>query len=194
METPLSPDFPRLTTARLILRELLPGDAADVLVFRGDPIVQKYDDAPIQSLQEARDFIEEMRGMDAAGDQLTWAVVLPSDNRVIGLVGLQLVNHAGDKYHRRAEIGYGIAKSAWGKGIGSEAVEAAVRYAFEQRGLQRIYANTAAENIRSIAMLERLGFVREGTRRQCILEDDGLFYDSALYALIRSDRGYPPLW
>jgi RimJ/RimL family protein N-acetyltransferase len=49
--------FPTLITKRLVLRELLPANAADVLVFCGDPEVQKYDDPPIHSLQEATELL-----------------------------------------------------------------------------------------------------------------------------------------
>ena len=66
-------------------------------------------------------------------------------------------------------------------------------YGFVQRKLNRIYAGTIAENYKSVRLLERLGFVREGTRRQHSLEDDGRFLDSAMYGLIRSDWGYDRL-
>lgn len=184
--------FSSLTTERLMLREMVPTDAADVLVFRGDPIVQKYDDPPIQSLQESLEFIEEMRRDDADQKQQTWAVALKESDSVVGLVGLQFLN-PGDQYHRRAEIGYGIARAFWGQGIGSEVVRAVVRYGFEQLELNRIYARTIVVNFESVRMLERLGFVREGTQREYSLEDDNQFLDSAMYAPIRSDWGYGKL-
>jgi len=183
-------EFPTLTTERLVLRELLPADAADVLIFRGDPEVQKYDDPPIHTLQEATDFIKEMRQACANQEQQMWAVTLKGDDTVIGLVSLQYRNHHGDKYHRRAEVGYGIARATWGQGLGSEAVRAVVHHGFAQLKLNRIYAGTIADNYESVRLLERLGFVREGTRRQHSLEDDGRFHDSAIYGLIRSDWGY----
>jgi ribosomal-protein-alanine N-acetyltransferase len=186
-------DVPTLTTERLVLRELLPADAADVLIIRGDPDVQKYDDPPIHTLQEAIDFIAEMRQACATDQQQTWAVTRTGTSTVIGLVSLQYRNHRGDVYHRRAEVGYGLARASWGQGIGSEAVRAAVHYGFVQRKLNRIYAGTIAENYKSVRLLERLGFVREGTRRQHSLEDDGRFLDSAMYGLIRSDWGYDRL-
>jgi [ribosomal protein S5]-alanine N-acetyltransferase len=183
-------EFAILTTERLVLRELLPADAADVLVFRGDPEVQKYDDPPIHTHQEAIDFIEEMRQACANQEQLIWAVTLKGHDAVIGLVSLQFWKHRGDQYHRRAEVGYGIARAIWGQGIGSEAVRAAVFYGFAQLNLNRIYAGTIADNYRSIRLLEKLEFVREGTQRQYSLEDDGRFHDSAGYGLIRSDWGF----
>jgi len=186
-------DVPTLTTERLVLHELLPADAADVLVIRGDPEVQKYDDPPIHSLQEAAEFIEEMRQACATDQQQAWAVTLKGNATVIGLVSLQYRNHRGDVYHRRAEVGYGIARASWGQGIGSEAVRAVVHYGFAQRKLNLIYAGTIAENYESVRLLEKLGFVREGTRRQHSLEDDGRFLDSAMYGLIRSDWGYDSL-
>jgi ribosomal-protein-alanine N-acetyltransferase len=185
--------FPTLTTERLILRELLPTDAADVLVFRGDPVVQKYDDPPIHSLQEARAFIEEMREACTAEQQQTWAVTLKRNDTVIGAVSLQYPNHTGNRYHHRAEVGYGITQAHWGRGIGSEAVRAVVHYGFAHRYLNRIYARTIADNVGSVRLLEKLGFVREGTQREHSLEDDGRFHDSAMYGLIRSDWGYEPI-
>jgi ribosomal-protein-alanine N-acetyltransferase len=186
-------EFPTLTTERLILRELLPADATDVLIIRGDPEVQKYDDPPIHTVQEATDFIEEMRHACKAEQQQVWAVTLKGNDIVIGLVSLQYRNHRGDPYHRRAEVGYGIARARWGQGIGSEAVRAIVTYGFAHLKLNRIYAGTIAVNIESVRMLEKLGFVREGTRRQHSLEDDGRFLDSAMYGLIKSDWGYNPI-
>lgn len=186
-------EFPTLTTKRLVLRELLLADAADVLVFRGDPEVQKYDDAPIHTLQEAAQFIEEMRHACAIGQQEIWAVTLTGSDTVIGLVSLQYRDHGGDRYHRRAEVGYGLARASWGQGFGSEAVRVVVLYGFEHLKLNRIYARTIADNHESVRLLEKLGFVREGTQRQYSLEDDGRFHDSAMYALIRSDWGYEPI-
>lgn len=180
-------DFPALTTERLVLRELLPSDAADVLVFRGDPEVQKYDDPPIQTVQQAADFIEEMRQACASQEQQSWAITRNGSDTVIGLVSLQYPGRRGDQYHRRAEVGYGIARAYWGQGIGSEAVRAVVHYGFAQLGLNRIYARTIADNFESVRLLEKLGFVREGTQRQHSLEDDGRFHDSAIYGLLRSE-------
>jgi [ribosomal protein S5]-alanine N-acetyltransferase len=186
-------EFPTLTTERLILRELFPADAADVLVFRGDPEVQKYDDPPIHTIEESIRFIEEMRQACANRDQQTWAVTRKGDDRVIGLVSLQYPNRHGDLYHQRAEVGYGIARATWGQGIGSEAVRAVVQYGFEGMKLNRIYAVTIADNHESVRLLEKLGFVREGTQRQHSLEEDGRFHDSAIYGLLRSDWGYEGL-
>ncbi len=53
--------FPTLTTERLVLREPLLTDATDVLIFRGDPEVQKYNGPVFQNAQEVQSLIEEVR-------------------------------------------------------------------------------------------------------------------------------------
>ena len=175
--------FPTLVTERLTLRELLLSDAPDVLIFRGDPEVQKYDDPILHNVGEVQAFIEEIRAEYTAQEGLAWAVTLNNSDTVLGLFGF----HHWNKYHRRAEVGYGLARVYWGQGIGSEAVRAIVRFGFEQMDLNRIYAGTIADNHESVRLLEKVGFQREGTRRKHSWEDDGTFHDSALYGLLRHE-------
>jgi len=115
-----------------------------------------------------------------AGEGIVWAVVLISVDTVIGLVGF----HGWDRYHRRAEAGYGIARDYWGQGIASEALRAILRFGFEDMNLNRVFARTIADNLESVRLLERLGFQREGTQRAHSWEDDGTFHDSAIYGLL----------
>jgi len=175
--------FPVLKTERLILRELRQADAADVLAFRADPIVQKYDDPVIHSEAEAQTFIEELHDEYAAQRGINWAVTLLDPQVVVGIFSL----HHWDPYHRRAEAGYGLARAYWGQGIGSEALRAILRFGFEQLNLNRIYARTIADNHESVRLLERMGFQREGTFRKHSWEDDGTFHDSAMYGLLRDE-------
>ena len=91
--------FPILSTERLILRELRPEDAADVLVFRGDPYVQRFNSEPLQSVEEADAFIAEMKAGYTAGNWFAWGITLRNQDQVLGMVGLA----SWAKYHRRAE-------------------------------------------------------------------------------------------
>jgi ribosomal-protein-alanine N-acetyltransferase len=173
--------FPILATERLILRDVQVSDATDVLVFRGDPIVQRFDDPAIHTVAEAEAFIvDELQGEYHAGDGITWGVTLAQRDVVLGLFGF----HRWDHFHRRAEIGYGLARTHWGRGLGSEALRAIVGFGFQQMELNRIYARTIADNHESVRLLERLGFQHEGTQRAHSLEDDGTFHDSAIYGML----------
>jgi len=173
-------EFPILETERLKLRKPEISDARDVLVFRGDPIVQKYDDPIIHTIQEAETFINELLDEYRAQEGISWLLELKDQKTVIGGFGF----HHWDQYHRRAEAGYGIAHAYWGQGFGSEALKAMLRYGFETMNLNRIYARTIADNHESVRLLERNGFQREGTQRKHSWEDDGTFHDSAIYGLL----------
>jgi ribosomal-protein-alanine N-acetyltransferase len=172
--------FPVLTTERLTLRELRIPDAPDVLVFRGDPIVQRYNGPVYQSVEDAQASIERAHAEYSAQEGINWAVTLTENDIVLGAFAL----HQWSMYHRRAEAGYDLARSHWGQRIASEALRAVIRFGFEQMNLNYIYAGTIADNHESVRLLERLGFYREGTRRQFSWEDDGTFHDGAMYSLL----------
>lgn len=63
---------------------------------------------------------------------------------------------------RQAEIGFTFSRAYQGRGLASEAVARLLDYAFGELGLHRVYAITDQENVRSVALLERLGMRREG--------------------------------
>lgn len=181
--------FPELTTERLLLRRTLMTDASDVLIFRSDPYVQRFNGPVFQDVAEAEALIHELdrEYFDEAG--ISWSVTLQNEGKVIGLFGI----HHWNKYHRRAEVGYDLNRSYWGQGIASEALRAIIQFGFEQMNLNRIYAGTIADNHESVRLLEAIGFEREGTRRSFSWEDDGTFHDSAMYGLLRDEYIMTPL-
>ena len=81
-----------------------------------------------------------------------------------------------------------MAVSRWGQGIAGEAVRAVIEYGFTAMKLHRVEVRAIADNHRSVRLLERLGFQREGTLREYSLEDDLAFHDSAVYGLLSTDR------
>jgi ribosomal-protein-alanine N-acetyltransferase len=174
--------FPVLITDRIVLRELRTEDAADLLVFRGDAEEQRFNSEPLQTLEQSVALIEEVRGDYAAQTGVSWALTLKSSGRVVGLFGY----HHWDHYHRRADIGYDLARELWGQGLATEALTAAIRFGFSDMQLNRIEAQTIADNEPSTRLLGRLGFVLEGTRRSYSWEEDGTFHDGAIYGLLRN--------
>ena len=175
-------EFPVLQTERLILRDLEPQDAADVLVFRGDPYVQRYNSRPLKDLSEALDFIQEHDAMYLRQDGILWGVTLKGPGRVIGSVGFGQWS-----YSNRAMLGYDLAHEYWGRGIASEAVREIIRFGFGPMRLNRIEAATIEDNHESRRLLDRLGFTLEGIRREYSLEDDGQYHGSAMYGLLKSE-------
>jgi ribosomal-protein-alanine N-acetyltransferase len=133
--------FPVLITDRIILRELRTEDAADLLVFREDSEAQRFNSEPLQTLEQSAAFIDEVRGEHAAETAVPWALTLKSSGLVVGLFGYR----NWDRFHRRADIGYDLARQLWGQGLATEALTAAIQLGFSDMELNRIETQTIAD-------------------------------------------------
>jgi len=91
-------------------------------------------------------------------------------------------------------LGYCLDDSAWGHGYATEAAHALLQWAFDTLDLNRVQAETDTRNVASARVLEKLGFVRDGTLREdCIV--NGEVSDSWVYGLIRREwRPLPSRW
>jgi ribosomal-protein-alanine N-acetyltransferase len=83
-------------------------------------------------------------------------------------------------------VGYALAESAQGKGYMHEALSASIEYVFSHLNLHRVMANFMPQNIRSNAVLRRLGFTVEGYARD-YLYIDGAWRDHVLTSLTNPD-------
>jgi ribosomal-protein-alanine N-acetyltransferase len=176
--------IPDLATERLRLRAPLPGDALALLDLIGDPEVTKYINvATITTLAEAQAVLARLDQRYAARDMIRWAIELVEPNEMIGTVGLLRF----DFEHRHAELGYDIARRWWGRGFAAEAAGAVIRYGFSILGLHRIEAGVLAENNASVRVLEKLGFIEEGTRRD-YLYAKGRFHSFRWFSLLETDE------
>ncbi|WP_433600399.1 GNAT family N-acetyltransferase [Nocardia sp. CA-135953] len=92
-----------------------------------------------------------------------------SPGAMIGLFGF----NSWQRFHRRAEVGYDLARPHWGQAIAAEALTAIVRFGFDPTRLHRVQAYTIATNEPSIRLLTRPGFHRDAVLRDYSLEDDG---------------------
>ncbi|HVZ20915.1 MAG TPA: GNAT family protein [Vicinamibacterales bacterium] len=88
-----------------------------------------------------------------------------------------------------AEIGYWLGEAFWGRGITAEALRLTSRYAFDICRMLRLFALPFADNARSIRVLEKAGYVREGVMR-CSSVKHGSPRDQALYALVNQRWTY----
>ncbi len=117
---------------------------------------------------------------------LAFAVVLPGENRVIGEAGVfikELPKSEGD-------IGWMLHPEFQGRGYATEAAQALVRYAFEERGLHRLTSGCEVRNTASWRLMERLGMRREAHHRQSQWAQDE-WQDEYLYALLRDEWRRP---
>ena len=179
---------PDLATERLRLRAPLPRDAAALLGILGDPEVTRYHNMPtFTTLAEAEAAIERLHRRHAARDTIRWAIELVEHGEMIGTAGLLRF----DFEQGRAEVGYEIARRAWGRGLATEAVAAVVGYGFSVLGLHRIEAGVLPGNGASVRVLEKLGFLEEGTRRD-YLYFKGAFHSFRWFSRLATDESPAP--
>ena len=98
---------------------------------------------------------------------------------MIGKCILFRFNHA----NHHAEIGYILNRNYWRRGLMQQALEAVIEFAFTTLDLHRIEADVDPQNTGSLAILEKLGFEREGLFRERWLHD-GAWVDSVMLGLL----------
>lgn len=161
-------DLPTLLAERVVLRAPAPRDLPDLLRVFGDAEALRFwGHGPLADLPAARAYLAEIEAGAASGDLLQWAIDL--DGRLVGTVTLA----DWDRTHARAELGVIVHPDHQRDGIAREAVEAALRHAFETMELHRVEADVHPDNEAALALLDRLGFEREGVARDRWRDGDG---------------------
>lgn len=173
----------RLETERLVLRPLRESDADALFAIFSDPRVMRYwSTPPWTELQSAHELITQDATALPAGEHLRLGIETRAEGALIGHCSLFQFS----EQCKRAELGYGMAFSAWGKGYMSEAVRALLTYGFIVLGLNRVEADIDPRNTASAKVLERAGFTQEGyLRERWIVAEE--VSDSALYGLLRRE-------
>jgi ribosomal-protein-alanine N-acetyltransferase len=103
----------------------------------------------------------------------------------VGLVGMVRMGIDSER-HRSADIGYGVGPDEWGRGYATEAARLIIRFGFETLGLHRIWATHHPENVASRRVLDKVGFVEEGRRRDDRFVE-GVWHDSVVCSILESD-------
>lgn len=143
----------RLTTARVLLRSVTPADRADLIALEADPQVMRYLNGgrtvPEAGLADA-DFLtprgtepEVLAALDRSSGRFLGWFALFDDGIVDGV--------------RTAELGYRLARAAWGQGFGSEGAGAVISHALGTLGFDRVRAQTMSVNAASRRVMEKIG-------------------------------------
>jgi ribosomal-protein-alanine N-acetyltransferase len=174
---------PTLETPRLLLRPLTLADAADVQRLAG---VWEVADTTLSIPHPYADGVAEawigtLAGLYARREQVVFAITARPEGHLLGAIGLGL-----RPAHDRAELGYWIGKPFWGRGYGTEAAAAVLRYGFRSLALQRIHACVFARNPASGHVLEKVGMKREGISRQHVKRWDR-YEDLVQYGMLRKE-------
>jgi RimJ/RimL family protein N-acetyltransferase len=173
--------LPALAGAGVVLRALEESDVDALYTIFGDAEVARYWIRPAFGCRhEAQEFFDEIRAGFAERSLFQWGIVAAGAEAVVGTCTL----YAFDRDAWRCEIGFALARSAWGRGTAARAVATVLDFAFDELGVHRVEADVDPRNERSLSLLGRLGFEREGLLREryCV---GGELQDAVMLGLLR---------
>ena len=147
-----------ITTERLIMRGWREADLDPWAAMNADPEVRRYV-GPLLTFEQAAAWVLNYQDdLDRYGFGF-WAVEIRASGEFIGFTGLNTMDE-GTPFSG-VELGWRLARSAWGRGYATEAGLAALRYGFDAVGLPEVVAVTMARNVRSQAVMRRIGMTTD---------------------------------
>ena len=150
-----------VTTERLILRGITEEDSRDIVLWRANPEVYQYFKSP--KALTIQDHLDWLHNIYAASDnRFDWMCLEQQTGRHVGVFGL--VRKEGE-----AEVNYLLAPSAQHRGYGYEAVKRLILFANRTWNTKRFIAEIHSQNLASLKLIEKLGFVEEARNGNFIL-------------------------
>ncbi|WP_293910663.1 GNAT family protein [Deinococcus sp.] len=188
--------LPTLATPRLSIRPFALTDVPAYVAYHDDPEVARYQSWEVPyPAAEAEAHARQTQLAPVLSE--AWATL--TLHRQDDLPGHQLGHQPGHQLghqlghlalrltgHRTAEVGFTLARAAWGHGYAHEALSALVEWLFTGADLHRVQASLDPRNERSAALLKRCGFRAEGVSVQAYWHR-AEWTDDAHYALLRSE-------
>lgn len=146
-----------IETPRLILRQWKDNDFAPFAAMNADPQVMEFFPS-VLTREKSDEMATRCRDLIAERGWGIWAVELRETGEFIGFVGLHTPGY-DLPFTPCVEIGWRLRADSWGQGYCSEAARAALDAGFTQLGLSEIVAFTALPNLRSQAVMKKMGMV-----------------------------------
>lgn len=173
-----------LTSAQLTYRELQPEDiSARYIGWLNNPEVNKYLETRFATQDEAsvRAFVTAQK---EDPDSTLFRIGLAEDDTHIGNIKLGPIN----RLHKTGQISLIIGEQAqYGKGYAREAISEVTRWGLSDLGLARVECGCYEDNLGSLRMLLRSGYVVEGFRRNAVIGADGKRQGLFLLARLAGD-------
>lgn len=170
------------------LRELESSDVDAALEIAADPAFFRY--MAHEAVTSRDDELAFLRGVEAS------ALVRPRRQYHLGIVWRETDDLIGtarlgisDPVFAVGDIGYGVRRDRWGRGVATEAAGLLLDFGFNVLGLHRIFAYHHPDNIASGRVLAKLGMQREGRLREN-MRSHGAWRDSMVWGIL--DHEWPP--
>jgi RimJ/RimL family protein N-acetyltransferase len=173
-----------LSDGTIRLDTLAPGHLEGLAELGRDPDVQRFTYVP-SPWEEGfeRKWLDRYEQGRADGSRAGFAIVGAESAAFLGMVALVQIDRAG----RQAEAGYVVAPRARGRGIAVRALQLLTEWALGELELERIELRISSDNVASVRVAERCGYVREGVLRSLHLKQ-GLRDDVAVYSRLRGEE------
>lgn len=174
-----------LTGERISLRELTVDDASDAFAWGGDAEWFQYLPVePVATVEDETAFLvaREIEAHEQPRAQYHLGVVWNGTGELIGSVRLGISSPS----HRGGDMGYGVRRDLWGRGITTEAAGLLLDFGFGALGLHRIFAVHHPDNVGSGRVMQKLGMRFEGRQRDHMYSH-GTWRDSLAYAILEDE-------
>lgn len=148
-----------LRTERLLLRGWRASDRAPYAALNADPEVMEHFPAPLTRVESDAHVDRMADTLDAQGWGL-WAVEVPGEADFIGFIGLAVPRFEAP-FRPCVEVGWRLARSAWGRGYAPEGARAALAFAFDELGLDEVVSFTSVGNAKSRRVMEKIGMTHD---------------------------------
>ena len=152
-----APRQPTLTSARLVLKPLVPDDLAHMAALDCDPAVMRYIIGRPRTDREVRERLDQYLAVGRAGPLGCWTVWGRADD---AFLGIGLLKPIDDRVE--IEVGYRLRRAAWGHGYATELTRRLLAYGFDDVGLEEIVAVVDPDNAASQRVIEKAGLARAG--------------------------------
>lgn len=177
----ISMEFPVIETERLTLRKPRDEDVAPFLkICQDEEVMLYYGKEPYRTEKQSQDELDWFLKIWREGTGLRWVISLKGENAPIGDIGY----YDYEKKHRKAEIGYKIAREHGGKGYITEALVAVLNFIYSETEINRVQALVDPRNPASYKVIEKQGFQREGLLKDYEYER-GSYVDLYMYSILR---------
>lgn len=155
--------FPNLESKRFILREVKEKDYLQIYEIYSDKDTVKYQQmGTMETMEQAQKSVQAfLRGFENK-KFIRWCIATREQDDVVGLITL----HSFNEWNSQGEIGFMLNKAYWRQNVMGEVGEEVLKFAFQVMGLNRIEASVHPENIASIKLCGKLGFKKEGVKKE----------------------------
>jgi len=170
---------PELTTERFLLQQVVPEDQQFIFEGLSHPDIIPFYGVRYDSFDDTKKQMDWYEKSYKEGTGGPWKIIDRNTGEKIGVVAYYY--HKTE--HKKAEVGFWLFPQYWNRGVTTEVLKKVIEYCQKEKDIHRLEAFVEEMNIASRKVLEKLGFVYEGTMKDCEIKN-GKYISLLIYALI----------